>query len=163
MNLPKIYWKRTAILIMRYPTGQKRDKECRHNLVYWQNLPYLGVGVAAHSCLEGHRLANTNNLDKYLAEFSCRSSWKPEMDEDISPELELAETVILGLRLGEGIRKEIIKNRFGVNIMDKFRWQIKEMTDAGLLKQNDGHISLTRRGRLLSNEVFWRFLPEEQS
>ena len=44
--------------------------------------------------------------------------------------------------------------------MDKFRWQIKEMTDAGLIKQMDGHISLTRRGRLLSNEVFWRFLPE---
>lgn len=139
----------------------REGKECHHNLVYWLNLPYLGAGVAAHSCLDGHRLANTGNLDEYLEMFSGMLTWKPEMDEKITTKLELAETVILGLRLGEGIRKETVKSRFGINIMGHFRWQIKEMTDAGLLKQNDGSISLTRRGRLLSNQVFYRFLPEQ--
>jgi oxygen-independent coproporphyrinogen III oxidase len=141
----------------------KPGKECRHNLVYWHNLPYLGAGVAAHSCLNGHRLANTGNLDEYLAEFSGHTGWKPEMDEIIGHDLEIAETIILGLRLDEGIQKEALRARFGINILDKFRRQITEMTDAGLLKQNDGCISLTRRGRLLSNQVFYRFLPEEQS
>jgi oxygen-independent coproporphyrinogen-3 oxidase len=135
-------------------------RECRHNLVYWHNLPYLGVGAAAHSCLEGYRLANTANLDKYLSAFSGNAAQVPEMDEKIDSQLELAETVILGLRLGEGIKKETIKNRFGIDIMESYRGQIKEMADAGLLKTNNGHLSLTPRGRLLSNEVFWRFLPD---
>jgi oxygen-independent coproporphyrinogen-3 oxidase len=134
--------------------------ECRHNLVYWHNLPYLGIGVAAHSCFGGHRMANSNSLDKYLADFTGKSPWKPEMDEEISPALELAETVILGLRLGEGITKETVNSRFGIDIIERFRPQIEEMTGAGLLEQSDGHLRLTPHGRLLSNEVFWRFLPE---
>jgi oxygen-independent coproporphyrinogen-3 oxidase len=134
--------------------------ECRHNLVYWHNLPYMGVGVAAHSCLGGHRLANTRSLGKYLIGFSGGASWKPEMDEVISPPLELAETVILGLRLGEGISKETVNSRLGIDIMERFRPQIQEMTSAGLMEQSDRRLRLTSRGRLLSNEVFWRFLPE---
>ncbi|MFC1953422.1 radical SAM family heme chaperone HemW [Chloroflexota bacterium] len=134
--------------------------ECRHNLTYWRNLPYLGVGVAAHSCLDGHRLANTKNLDKYLEDFSGKSALVPEMDEEISPELELAETVILGLRLGEGINPDDIHRRFGIDTVVHYRQQVEEMVQAGLLERADGYIRLTRRGRLLSNEVFWRFLPE---
>jgi oxygen-independent coproporphyrinogen-3 oxidase len=134
-------------------------RECRHNLTYWRNLPYLGVGIAAHSYLDNHRLANTKSLDKYLADFSGKSLPVPELDEEISPELELAETVILGLRLCEGIELDDIHRRFGIDIMVHYRQQVKEMVDAGLLEQVDGYIKLTRRGRLLSNEVFWRFLP----
>jgi oxygen-independent coproporphyrinogen-3 oxidase len=139
----------------------KDGKACRHNLVYWHNLPYLGAGVAAHSYLDGHRFANTDNLDKYLTEFSGQTKYQPEMDEIINPELELAETVILGLRLGEGIKADKICQRYGVNILEKYSQPIKEMAEAGLLVQQDGHICLTPRGRLLSNQVFWRFLPEQ--
>jgi oxygen-independent coproporphyrinogen-3 oxidase len=135
-------------------------RECRHNLTYWRNVPYLGAGVAAHSCIDGHRLANSQSLDKYMADFSGKTSPLPELDEEIGPELELAETVILGLRLGEGINADDIQSRFGIDILAHYRRQVEEMADAGLLEQADGHIRLTRRGRLLSNEVFWRFLPE---
>jgi oxygen-independent coproporphyrinogen-3 oxidase len=135
-------------------------RECRHNLTYWRNAPYLGAGVAAHSCIDGHRLANSKSLDKYMADFSGKTSPMPELDEEIGPELELAETVILGLRLGEGINADDIQSRFGIDILAHYRRQVEEMADAGLLEQADGHIRLTRRGRLLSNEVFWRFLPE---
>jgi oxygen-independent coproporphyrinogen III oxidase len=141
----------------------KAGMECRHNLVYWNNLPYLGVGVAAHSCLNGHRLANTDDLDRYLADFSDRPHVNPVMDERISPDLALAETVILGLRLSSGIAPEDIQRRYGISLTAKFHDQIDEMTDAGLLEQVDGKIRLTPRGRLLSNQVFWRFLPEAQS
>ena len=92
----------------------RQGRECRHNLTYWRNLPYLGAGVAAHSCLNGHRFANTKSLDKYLADFSRETPPLPELDEEISPELELAETVILGLRLCEGISPDDIQNRFGI-------------------------------------------------
>jgi len=134
-------------------------RECRHNLTYWRNMPYLGVGVAAHSCLGGHRLANTKSLDKYVDGFSGEALPVPELDEEINPELELAETVILGLRLGEGIDLDGIHRRFGIDILVHYRPQVEEMVDAGLLEQADGHVKLTRHGRLLSNEVFWRFLP----
>ena len=134
-------------------------RECRHNLTYWRNLPYLGAGVAAHSCLDGRRLANTKSLDKYMDGFSGESSLVLELDEEINPELELAETVILGLRLCAGIDSDDIHRRFGIDVMVHYRQQVEEMVDAGLMEQADEHIKLTRRGRLLSNEVFWRFLP----
>ncbi|HJX12034.1 MAG TPA: radical SAM family heme chaperone HemW [Dehalococcoidales bacterium] len=137
----------------------RKGQECRHNLAYWQNLPYLGVGVAAHSYLDGHRFANTRSLDKYLADFSEKLPPVLDLDEEISPGLQLAETVILGLRLGEGIDINNIKNRFGIDILTHYNRPVEEMADAGLLEQIDGHIKLTRRGQLLSNEVFWRFLP----
>ena len=135
-------------------------RECRHNLTYWRNQPYLGVGVAAHSSLAGHRLANTRSLDEYLAGFSREASPVPELDEEIGPELALAETVILGLRLDEGIAPDDIHRRFGIDIMVHYQQQVAEMVDAGLLEKAGGYIRLTRRGRLLSNEVFWRLLPD---
>ena len=134
--------------------------ECRHNLTYWRNLPYLGVGVAAHSCLDGHRMANTGSLDKYMADFSGKlSPLLPELDEEIGPELALAETVILRLRLSEGVYADDIRHRFGIDILTHYGRQVEEMVVAGLMERTDGNIKLTRRGRLLSNEVFWRFLP----
>ncbi|RJQ37930.1 MAG: radical SAM family heme chaperone HemW [Dehalococcoidia bacterium] len=119
-------------------------RECHHNLVYWHNQPYLGIGVAAHSHIGNHRFANTSNLDKYLT-----GTLLPEMDEAISPDLELAETAILGLRLDEGI---------GVDT--RYQEQVEELTAAGLLERAGRRVKLTGRGRLLGNEVFWRFLPE---
>jgi oxygen-independent coproporphyrinogen-3 oxidase len=138
----------------------QQGRECRHNLTYWRNLPYLGVGAAAHSCIDSHRLANINSLDKYISDFSGKTSPLPEMDEEINPELELAETAILGLRLSEGINTDYLQSRFGIDILAHYRRQVEEMAGAGLLERTDRHIRLTRRGRLLSNEVFWRFLPE---
>ena len=84
----------------------------------------------------------------------------PEMNEEINPELELAETAILGLRLGEGINVDYLQNRFNVDVLAHYHRQVEEMAGAGLLEYADRNIRLTRRGRLLSNEVFWRFLPE---
>ena len=87
----------------------KEGYECQHNLVYWHNLPYLGVGVAAHSYIDGHRLANTTDLDSYLNAFSRNLPPAWALDEEIGPELQLSETVILGLRLSEGLCLEDIQ------------------------------------------------------
>ncbi len=126
----------------------KPGRECRHNLVYWRNGAYLGVGAAAHSCLEGHRFANTSSLDDYLS-----ATLPPRaLDEAIGPGLRLAESAILGLRLDSGIAASGIKERY--------RETVGEMTELGLLERSGDNLRLTRRGRLLSNEVFWRFLPD---
>ena len=137
----------------------KGGYECRHNLVYWHNLPYLGIGVAAHSYIDGHRLANTTNLDAYLHAFSSNLPPAWELDEEIGPELQLSETVILGLRLSEGVCLEGIRSRFGIDLLKHYSQQVDETAALGLLEYSGQRIRLTRRGRLLGNEVFWRFLP----
>jgi oxygen-independent coproporphyrinogen-3 oxidase len=133
--------------------------KCKHNLVYWHNLPYLGVGAAAHSYIDGHRLANTTNLDSYLNVFSRNLPPAWELDEEIGPELQLSETVILGLRLSEGVCLEGIQSRFGIDLLKHYSQQVDETAALGLLEYSGQRIRLTRRGRLLGNEVFWRFLP----
>ena len=55
----------------------------------------------------------------------------------------------------------MVNNEFGTDIVELYRGPIEDMKDAGLLEQSEGNLRLTRRGRLLSNEVFWRLLPEE--
>jgi oxygen-independent coproporphyrinogen-3 oxidase len=135
-------------------------RECHHNLTYWHNLPYIGAGAGAHSYQGSRRFANTRDLDEYMAGFSGKATPRLELDEEISPETELAESVILGLRLCEGINADEIQSRSGINILARYRRQIEEMVEAGLLERAGRHIRLTCRGRLLGNEVFWRFLPE---
>ena len=140
----------------------KQGRECRHNIGYWQNLPYLGAGVAAHSWLGGHRIANVKDIDTYIESFTDDAVSMPDMDEEISPELQLAETVILGLRLCDGVCVSDLRDRFDRDILTDYERQVGEMTDLGLVEYTGGYLKLTRRGYLLSNEVFWRFLPEKQ-
>jgi oxygen-independent coproporphyrinogen III oxidase len=135
-------------------------RECQHNLVYWHNLPYLGIGVAAHSYIHGYRFANTRNLDNYIEALSQGIPLVREMIEKITPEMELAETIILGLRLNSGVAVDDIRARFGVDLMDAYSQEINDLTYLELLESSAEGISLTRKGRLLANEAFWRFLPE---
>ncbi|ACZ61892.1 radical SAM family heme chaperone HemW [Dehalococcoides mccartyi] len=130
-----------------------------HNLTYWQNRPYLGLGVAGHSFFQNCRTANDINLDEYL--FCWQNNCPPEPSENIHVDLanQLAETIILGLRLDNGVSAEYVENRFGPCVMDVYYPQIQECVELGLLEEHDRCIRLTPRGRLLSNEVFWRFLP----
>jgi len=133
--------------------------ECRHNIVYWKGGDYLGVGIAAHSYMDGRRYANTPDLDKYLDAFNNASLAIREMEERIGPELELAEAVILGLRLTRGVAEGDIRRRFNIDLFDQYAPQIEQLSTLGLVECGAGNISLTPRGRLLGNEVFWRFLP----
>jgi len=134
-------------------------QECKHNMVYWLGGDYLGVGVAAHSYMNGQRYANTQDLDSYLAAYNNDNPNIRDMEERIGPELELAEAVILGLRLTRGINIDDINSRFNVNLLDRYRDQVEELTSLGLVENDAKSISLTPRGRLMGNEVFWRFLP----
>jgi oxygen-independent coproporphyrinogen-3 oxidase len=132
--------------------------ESRHNLGCWRREPYLGLGCAAHSCVGDERLANTDKLDEYLANLA-QGCLPPQSSEVITPELALAETVILGLRLNEGVGLDDISRHFSIDLQEHFKREIPELSGLGLLETTDGRLKLTGRGRLLGNEVFLRFLP----
>lgn len=132
-------------------------RECRHNLVYWDNEPYLGFGAAAHSSENGRRYANTNDLDEYIAASGVAPL---SLDETLDGPTRRAETVILGLRQGGGIDLAALSRRLGVDVAAEYLARFAELAAAGLLERAGGRLRLTRRGRLLGNEVFWRLLPE---
>jgi oxygen-independent coproporphyrinogen-3 oxidase len=139
--------------------------ECRHNLTYWRNQSYLGLGAGAHSYRDKKRWHNVLSPAEYITrlEADWQGPFPPNAKEveEIDETLELAETMILGLRLvREGVGIADFRERFGRDLMDIYDREIGEMEQAGLLEVDGERIRLTARGRLLGNEVFQRFLPE---
>jgi oxygen-independent coproporphyrinogen-3 oxidase len=134
--------------------------ECQHNLVYWRNEPYLGVGAGAHSWLDGHRRANLRSPAEYVALLSSGQD-PTEVDEEIGPDLEMGETMMLGLRLvQEGVEFERFRQRFGVEMRQQYGRELDELEELGLLVTDAQRARLSERGRLLANQVFLRFLPD---
>ncbi|MBI5303580.1 MAG: radical SAM family heme chaperone HemW [Chloroflexi bacterium] len=132
--------------------------QSRHNLTYWRNEPYLGFGAGAHSYATGRRYWNVLSPVEYIARIARGDSAMAE-HEIIDRAIEMAETMFLGLRLNEGVAFETFAQRFGENARDTYGKEMKELREVGLIEIDDVRVRLTRRGRLLSNEVFWRFLP----
>jgi oxygen-independent coproporphyrinogen-3 oxidase len=139
--------------------------ECHHNLTYWRNQSYLGLGAGAHSYFEKKRWHNVLSPEEYITrlEADLQEPFPPSVKEveEIDKALEMAETMILGLRLvQEGVRLADFRERFGRELMDAYGREIREMEQAGLLEADGDRVRLTARGHLLGNEVFQRFLPE---
>ncbi|MCR4407271.1 MAG: radical SAM family heme chaperone HemW [Anaerolineae bacterium] len=134
--------------------------ECQHNLVYWHNQPYLGLGAGAHSWLAGCRWANVRIPQIYI-EAIVGGKQPVAESEEIDRALEMAETVILGLRLvEEGVNFGAFRARFGVEFTDIYGSKIEELANLGLLEVTRDRVRLTRWGRLLGNQVFQCFLPD---
>jgi oxygen-independent coproporphyrinogen-3 oxidase len=133
---------------------------CRHNLIYWRNQPYLGLGAGAHSWFGGVRWSNTALPARYVSQVFCGERCV-EAEEAIDPELEMGETIMLGLRLlEEGVSFERFRRRFGVDLEQRFASQLADLSQLGLIQAEGGRVTLTARGRLLGNQVFLRFLPD---
>jgi len=149
------------------------EKECQHNLTYWKNEPYLGFGAGAHSYLGGYRWANVLAPIEYVKRLSnteTKASQEPYFNnplvdniEHIDGDLEIAEAVILGLRLDEGVNLADFAHRFGVELYSIYQeQQINELVELGLIAKNEHGIRLTTKGKLLGNEVFLHFLPKNK-
>jgi len=133
-------------------------KACQHNLTYWRNLPYLGVGAGAHSCFGGRRFSTALRVGEYLQRVK-RDGNAVIDSEAISRDTEMAETAMLALRLNEGLSFTLFERRYGVSFDEVYRERLVPVEAAGLLEWGDGWVRLSERGRLLGNEVFLRLLP----
>ena len=135
-----------------------RDFRAHHNLRYWRNQPYFGVGPGAHSSYAGYRYANLLDPREYIARQGNGRSTVDSI-ERIGPALEMGETMLLGLRLDEGIQVAAFQERFGRSPENVYGRVLTELREYGLVADECDPIHLTRRGQLLGNEVFYRFLP----
>lgn len=131
--------------------------ECRHNLKYWLREPVLAFGVAGHSHDGVSRYANVSNLGSYMAAVGEGRS-PVEWREELSVDRNLEETVFLGLRLNRGLDWDRVRQLYGADRLTAYEASLKEVEEMGLLEWRDSVVRLTRRGMLLSNEVFQKFI-----
>ncbi|MFA6698168.1 MAG: radical SAM family heme chaperone HemW [Eubacteriales bacterium] len=132
--------------------------ESRHNLNYWKNGQYIGVGSGAHSYYAGIRWANTASIEEYIK--GVKSQAITVYREEISKEDEIFETLMLGFRLNAGIDKEDFKARFGFSIEDRFKKQLKSLKDKGLIKEDNKAFMPTKLGMDLQNMIALTFLDQ---
>jgi oxygen-independent coproporphyrinogen-3 oxidase len=137
-------------------------RQCRHNLQYWLNLPYVGLGPGAHGFANGVRYSVLLSPQKYIralreANGSYEFPYSPATDTAtvVSRDAEISETLIMGLRLTQrGIRRPEFARRFGVDLLDLHGGAIRRYAEHGLLNVSDDRVRLTEQGRLLSNMIF---------
>jgi oxygen-independent coproporphyrinogen-3 oxidase len=131
--------------------------ESRHNLRYWRREAYLGVGLDAHSMLrrvdgDVMRFGNTDDFADYL-----NGELEAEV-ESVDRTAQLEEAWFLGLRLVEGVSLAALGAEFGNMAVAECDGALAELVADGLLTREEQHVALTTPGRMLSNEVFGRFL-----
>jgi len=150
-------------------------RECRHNLQYWRNLNYLGVGAGAHGYAGGVRYSNVLRIKTYIDRLEVTPT---HLLFPLSPATvnqhrnsgfeDMQETMMTGLRLTrEGVSAAGFRERFGVDLMNVFGKEIDELVRLGFLEwmiipklHMERSLRLTYRGRLLGNQVFMRFVGE---
>ncbi len=147
-------------------------KQSRHNLVYWHDQYYLGLGAGAHSYYNGCRWSDIRDIKRYCHSLRTVNDLKPEKQindlfmlndlleecEELTPQIEMSEFMIMGLRLQEGISRKNFNERFKIDIHDMYGKQIDSLICAGLLYSSGDKICLTERGMMLANQVFVEFV-----
>ncbi len=150
-------------------------RDSRHNLKYWKRQPYFGFGVDAHSMLpagaellekgiEAVRFATPDSLEGFSAAAmqlqpgNARISQLSASRTLVDLQMALEEEFFLGLRINRGVSLPDIAARYGTGRVAEFDSVIAELVEADLLEHHADRLRLTPRGRLLSNEVFERFL-----
>ena len=134
----------------------KAGFESRHNIKYWRMDPVYGFGVSAHSFDGRRRYANERVTDKYLD--LCRNGSPIVEDRTLTDDELAGEFIFLNLRLTRGLSIGEYRDRFGRDVLDEHKAAIDDLTTDGLIVLDEGHIRLTRRGMLYSNNVFSAFI-----
>ena len=133
---------------------------CRHNLIYWNNEPYLGFGVAAHSSMpengKWYRFSNTDSIPAYLRKTA--SGKLPEAERILINTFEqMFETIMLGLRKTEGVSYRAFAERFGCDLRETYPEAIEKNASRGLWAADETHLRLNPRGLDLLNSVLLDF------
>jgi len=166
-TVEKLYWTAASFLAdagyQHYEISNfaRPDKVARHNLRYWKDMPYLGLGPSAHSYTLNSRFWNVSDVEEYIKSIN-QHQMAVAGQEEVTPTRRVEEALILGLRCLQGIELTTFYQRYGVNILSRYEQELKSLTENSLVETTDHSLRLTKRGILLSNEVFQQFISLEQ-
>ena len=144
------------------------NHKCRHNLQYWRNLPYVGLGAGAHGFAGGYRYSTITLPQRYISALLDNQNhddlvfpMTPAVAKSnlVSRDDDLYETIMMGMRLTqEGIERSAFINRFDIDFVDMFADSVEKFKNLGLLSFDEERVHLTDTGRLLSNAVIREFV-----
>lgn len=132
--------------------------ESRHNLMYWDNVEYYGVGAGASGYLDGIRYRNRGPIQHYLKGVSEGNTRLSE--EVLSKNEMMEEELFLGLRKKEGVSIGKFEQKFGTSFEKRYGQIVQELQSDGLLKENNGFIQMTKKGLFLGDTVAEKFIVE---
>lgn len=132
-------------------------RECKHNMLYWQGYAYLGFGAGGVSFDGWRRFVNLPLLQRYMAKLGRNQLPPREILENMSERQKVADAIITGLRMTEGISQAEFQKRFGVDFMREYGQVIAACASQGLLSFSRGRLCLTPQAYFLSNQVLCRF------
>jgi oxygen-independent coproporphyrinogen-3 oxidase len=132
-------------------------RESRHNLKYWTDGEWLGLGCGAHSTRRAVRWKNLSSTTEYIAAVAAGGQLEMERRE-LSRHEGLEEALFTGLRLAGGIDLNAMKVRYGADVWALYGCELERFRDAGLLIYDGRFLRLSRAGMLLANEIMSLFL-----
>lgn len=135
----------------------KKGYECRHNLNYWQGGNYIGLGAAAHSHRDGLRSWNTDNVEQYLASMKNGASAKAG-EEKLTEDKRFMETLLIGLRLTEGVDLKDLEERFEILLPREKEAVLADLKEHGLLEEEKGRLRATLSGMVVLDEICSRLI-----
>ncbi|MCH7321047.1 radical SAM family heme chaperone HemW [Solibacillus sp. MA9] len=135
--------------------------ESTHNKIYWDNDEYAGFGAGAHGYLRGVRYSNVAPIKKYIE--LVMEGHRPLLQEhSVTKDEKLEEQMFLGLRKSAGVTHGEFEQKFGQSMASVYGETIPKLQREGLLETDAQGVRLTRKGRFVGNEVFQRFLIEDE-
>lgn len=132
-------------------------RKCRHNLNYWRNGWYVGLGPGAVSCLAGRRYAAVANVEEYCRRVAAGEDWWSD-EEELRREGRFRETIVMGLRMTDGISLFELYRRFGLNVLDYYGDDLRRLEQQGLVAVQGEWLRLTPAGMNLANQVMFRLV-----
>ena len=131
----------------------------QHNAIYWANDPYLGLGVGAASYLGGDRSTHTRDLDAYC-DAALAGTPIPGESERLEGAKQAGEAIMLALRTAEGVDLPAFRERYGIDVHQRYRSVVDDLVAAGVLAADSARLRLTERGRFVANDVCGAFLAD---
>ena len=132
--------------------------ESRHNLVYWDNAEYYGLGAGASGYVDGIRYKNHGPIRHYLEAVEAGKARITE--EHLTLEEKMEEELFLGLRKKTGVSKARFEEKFGVSFDQRYGQVVANLTEHGLLVPDDKQVRMTKRGLFLGDTVAEKFILE---
>ena len=127
--------------------------ESKHNIKYWRCDEYIGIGLSAHSYVDGVRFSNTDDFSSYIKGEFLSGEW-----EVLSKEDKMSEFMFLGLRMTEGVTKMAFCHKFNEDMEKVFEKPLSKFKKMGMIEEKGDRIRLSKQAISVSNQVMCEFI-----